>query len=336
MKAQLLRKPSLVAVVAAFAFAVVSTAVGSVLVVYSATTGLPPVPPWEFVSNGPVEETSQHTVFVDAGVLHLIDNALFIGNSLGYIQPFTAAPGQVTTVEFRCRVPSGESAIDDQHAPFDVGLYNGSYAVDLAVGPNLLSAIGQDPQFPNFPIVILDVPFDGTEWHTYRYKLSPADIRWFVDGVFLARTGVDRVLPIPGQGRVHMLISSAAATVELSSLSVTSARYVMLDVQPGSPLATIAVGGAAVIRAAILSTDSFDATTVDPSTIRFGHAGTEAAPLRRTVQDVDHDGRNDLLLDFATRQTGLQCGDAAATLTAKTASGEDVEGADSIRVVPCK
>jgi hypothetical protein len=53
-----------------------------------------------------------------------------------------------------------------------------------------------------------------------------------------------------------------------------------------------------VIPVAILSTASFDATTIDPITIRFGPSGTEAAPLRSALKDVDGDGDTDMIVRF--------------------------------------
>jgi hypothetical protein len=78
---------------------VANTASGSTIVFYSASTGLPAAP-WQLINNGPSGETSQHTVFVQSDVLHLIDNALLIGNTLGYLQrALGSGPSH------RCRVP---------------------------------------------------------------------------------------------------------------------------------------------------------------------------------------------------------------------------------------
>jgi len=41
------------------------------------------------------------------------------------------------------------------------------------------------------------------------------------------------------------------------------------------------------IPVAILSDNTFDARTVDASSVRFGHTGTEAAPVRVAIRDVD-------------------------------------------------
>ena len=87
---------------------------------------------------------------------------------------------------------------------------------------------------------------------------------------------------------------------------------------------------------AILTTDSFDATTVDPTTVRFGATGTEAAPVQAALEDVDLDGDTDMILHFNTQDTGIQCGDTSASLTGETFSGQAIEGSDSIRTAGCK
>jgi len=54
--------------------------------------------------------------------------------------------------------------------------------------------------------------------------------------------------------------------------------------------ATINLKSQGVIPVAILTTDTFDATTVNAATIRFGKTGTEAAIVRSALEDVDGDG----------------------------------------------
>jgi len=82
-----------------------------------------------------------------------------------------------------------------------------------------------------------------------------------------------------------------------------------------------------------LTTSTFDATTVDPSTVRFGKTGTEAAPVQATVSDANGDGVPDLVLRFRIQDTGLQCGDTSAVLTGKTVSDQAIQGSDSIVTV---
>jgi hypothetical protein len=111
---------------------------------------------------------------------------------------------------------------------------------------------------------------------------------------------------------------------------------VAIDIKPGSFPNSINPKSKGVIPVAILTTATFDATTVDPTTVLFGATGTEAAPVHSALQDVDGDGGTDLLLHFETQATGIRCGDASAFLTGETFSKQVIEGSDSIKTVTCK
>jgi len=91
------------------------------------------------------------------------------------------------------------------------------------------------------------------------------------------------------------------------------------------------------VPVAILTTATFDATTVDPSTVRFGTTGTEAAPVHFTLEDVDGDGDIDMVLHFNTQDTGIVCGvTTSVSLLGETVSGQVIAGSDSIKTVGCK
>jgi hypothetical protein len=91
------------------------------------------------------------------------------------------------------------------------------------------------------------------------------------------------------------------------------------------------------IPVAFLSTSSFDATGVDPSSVCFGDAEVPAqrdcTAAHSSLEDVNGDERLDQLLQFETRQTGIDSGDTHACLTGTTFSGLSVEGCDSIRTL---
>ena len=259
--------------------AVSGPAFGDVLVDYQADT-LPPSP-WVRVSNGPVAETSQHTTFVSGGVLSLIDDALLLGNTLGYYQLLAFDPEQTIDVEFRARVLMGETVLDDDQAPFSVWLHNGTVFADLSVGPNSITALGQDPE------LLINEPHDGTDWHIYRYVLDPAGIEWWVDGVSLGTATVDMLIPnvTDLDRRINMFITSASAHVELDYIHVeqsSTALNVALDVKPGScpnPLNPMSQGK---LPAAILGTAELDVTTIDPVSIRL----EGVAPIQSSLEDV--------------------------------------------------
>lgn len=87
---------------------------------------------------------------------------------------------------------------------------------------------------------------------------------------------------------------------------------------------------------AILSTNTFDATTVDPSSVKFGPDGATVVHGRGHLEDVNRDGKKDLVLHFRTQDTGIVCGDTSVSLTGKTSSGQAITGSDSIRTMGCK
>ena len=90
------------------------------------------------------------------------------------------------------------------------------------------------------------------------------------------------------------------------------------------------------IAVAILTTDAFDASAVDPATVLFGATGEEAGPVHSAMEDVDGDGDTDMVLHFNTRETGITCGTASASLTGVMFAGPRITGSDSIETVGCK
>ena len=110
---------------------------------------------------------------------------------------------------------------------------------------------------------------------------------------------------------------------------------VSIDIKPGSYPNSINLKRKGVIAVAILTTSAFDATTVNPASVRFGRTGAEAAPQQWAFQDVDEDSDTDLILQFPTQQAGIQCGDTVALVKGSTIGGVPIEGSDSIRTVAC-
>jgi hypothetical protein len=110
---------------------------------------------------------------------------------------------------------------------------------------------------------------------------------------------------------------------------------VAIDIKPGSSPNSLNPRSNGNIPVAILTTESFDASSVDPSTVSFGRTGEETAPLRSSLEDVEGDGDLDLVLHFDTQQTGILCGDSLARLSGKNFDGQRLEGSDSVRTVGC-
>lgn len=107
-----------------------------------------------------------------------------------------------------------------------------------------------------------------------------------------------------------------------------------IDIKPG--IINPRAGG--VIHVAILTTDDFDASTVDPETVALeGVLALEKGKSGKygSLEDVDSDGDLDLLVQIPNTIDWAE--DATeATLTAETWDGIPIEGTDSVRLVPPK
>lgn len=111
---------------------------------------------------------------------------------------------------------------------------------------------------------------------------------------------------------------------------------VVIDIKPGTENNSINSKNKGVIPIAILTTEDFDATTVDASSVLFGPNGATKEHKQDHIQDIDDDGDLDMLLHFRTQDTGIQCGDTSASLTGQTVGGQPFEGSDTVNTVRCK
>ena len=105
-----------------------------------------------------------------------------------------------------------------------------------------------------------------------------------------------------------------------------------IDIKPGSDTNPVNLKSKGVIPVAILTTNDFDATSVDPLSVVFGPAEVAEAHGRGHLEDVDHDGDIDLVLHFRTQETGIQASDTEACLTGATFQGQTIAGCDLITV----
>ncbi len=118
---------------------------------------------------------------------------------------------------------------------------------------------------------------------------------------------------------------------------VASELQVSVDIKPGGNPNSINLKSKGTVPVAILSTDGFDATTVDPETVKLANAPVKTkknGTLMAAQEDVDGDGRLDLLVHVDTQDLKLEESDTEAVLEAKTFSGAALNGSDSVRIVP--
>ena len=119
-----------------------------------------------------------------------------------------------------------------------------------------------------------------------------------------------------------------------AGVGLAIAVEVEIDIKPGSDENPINLKSKGVITVAILTTDDFDATAVDPMSVEFGPGGATECHERGHIEDVDEDGDLDMVLHFRTQETGIEWDDTEAYLTGYAMDGTAIEGLDVIVTVP--
>lgn len=110
-----------------------------------------------------------------------------------------------------------------------------------------------------------------------------------------------------------------------------SLTEVKIDIKPGGYPNTINLKSKGKVAVGILSSETFDATSIDKSTVIF--AGASVLTNGDRPQDLNGDGLLDVVLHFNTQDLTLKPGDIEACLTGRTFSGQEFKGCDSVNIV---
>lgn len=116
----------------------------------------------------------------------------------------------------------------------------------------------------------------------------------------------------------------------------TPVRDVTVDIRPGNTQNVVNPGSGGILPVAILSEERFDATTVDPASVKLAGAGVRLQPNGSPMaftQDVSGDGRADLVLHIESSDLKLAPADTVARLTGSAPGNLTVRGSDEVRVV---
>ena len=111
-----------------------------------------------------------------------------------------------------------------------------------------------------------------------------------------------------------------------------------IDIKPGSDPNSINLSASGVVPVAILSSDTFDATTVDPDTVSLAGAKVKMVGKSNRFlchqEDVNADGRLDLTCQVENLTLFLtEEGQTIAVLEALTFHGLPIRGQDTVNIV---
>jgi hypothetical protein len=217
-----------------------------------------------------------------------------------------------------------------QHYNNTVGLGSSCSAVDLTISLSFSDPAGLTGDF-TFTLNINETPNTTVPPDDFIYFPSAIPPQTFEMDGRLHRLELLGFGPDADHLTNEFQSPEASTNATLLWARITEVE-ITIDIKPGSFPNSINLKQKGVTPVAILTTEAFDASTVDPETVRFGPA--EASPLRWALEDVDDDGDIDMILHFKTQETGISPGDTEATLTGETLGGVEFVATDSVRTVP--
>jgi hypothetical protein len=161
-----------------------------------------------------------------------------------------------------------------------------------------------------------------------------------VTGIYTVGVSSYPRLFIHGGGLTSTILnasSNGSYTVVISGVT-PSVEQMAIDIKPGAThLAPVNPKSKGNIPVALLSSAQFDATKVDRSSLTFGASGDEPSLRRcgKEGEDVNRDGRPDLVCHFDTQIAGFEPGDDEGIVRG-TREGTPFEGRGWLKVVPAK
>lgn len=194
-------------------------------------------------------------------------------------------------------------------------------------------------------------------WHHIAGTYDGSVVRLFVDGseIGTANTGPSAIaygtavfngdLSIGSYGNLNPALFDWRGDIDeigfwnraltADEVAWLASPEVEIDIKPGSDPNCINPDGNGVIPVAILTTDTFDAATVDPFSVTLEGSGVRVkgkSGNAGSLEDVDGDGDLDLVLQIM--DDSVLTGKDTATVRGFTYGGLPIVGTDDICIVP--
>jgi hypothetical protein len=186
--------------------------------------------------------------------------------------------------------------------------------------------------------VYIDGQPDGTETYTSLGDISNGqDLYFGIRGNFNSFTEFDRTLDEISIYDRALSRSEIEAIYEAGSAGKCRAIAVDIDVKPGSDKNSINLNGHGVIPVAINGSADFSVLEIDFGSLLFeglkvgvkGNQGPQCG-----IEDWNQDGYLDAVCHFEDDPSLWLGGETIATLTGHLLDGTEIEGSDTIRLVP--
>lgn len=181
----------------------------------------------------------------------------------------------------------------------------------------------------------------GTSLAGFSFKSSkgPGTVNFYIHGYVDLATGHKNAAGDDPEAVAYTCPSGGSDFFDIAFHGTTTGPVDFVSVNISiKPIADapvpINVGDKGATPVAILSTDTFDATTIDASTLRFGPSGAVVQGKAKN-DDVNRDGRIDMVAQFPSQNIGVSCADTALVLKGNTKTGTPIQGSQAIRTLGC-
>ncbi|MHC4566448.1 MAG: DPP IV N-terminal domain-containing protein [Planctomycetota bacterium] len=164
---------------------------------------------------------------------------------------------------------------------------------------------------------------------------DPLTYNWYLNGQIIA-TGVNPAIQLPaGVYVIDLVVNDGIEDSQPDQVGLTIVQTVGIDIYPNRVPNRVFLSRNYTLYVAVLGSASFETTTLDSATVKFGRTGTEAGPVRAPItRDLNSDGFVDAMYGFQTYDCDFQLGDTEGWLIGFTINGGPVEGVDSVLVLP--
>ncbi len=128
----------------------------------------------------------------------------------------------------------------------------------------------------------------------------------------------------------EVTITIGDQTITIGANQTITVQSVNVDIKPDDTQNVVNPQAKGVLTVAILSSAEFDATTVDPLSVKFGPREAIESHRRGHIEDVNRDGLKDMVLHFNIQDIGILENTTELELFGRTTDGGVIMGSDNI------